>query len=123
MLTLHVGVNEELEDRATEILKAERRRLYDDRLGNPHMDELNDWFTEDQWQLRTSREVLTSIGSPGEYLDFRQGLFRRTYSPQRTRPSIADLGRPGMDPWHQLLWESFDCWAYMPGRFVRRQVA
>lgn len=81
-----------------------------------HFDDLNDWLSEEQLELRRSREVLNSLGYVGEYQI--RGVYGRAYNPLLgKRPSTRKLILPGMDPWKQLLWEELGCnWSYHPGK-------
>lgn len=138
-MKLRYGPDSELEELATEILKEDRRRRIFEAEGEREprtkwgarqpngrcgkksspetfcYDEINDWFTEDQWELRTSREILNSIGiADASYL---RGQYSRVYNPEiNRRPGPKHLLRPGMDPWRQQLWEEVEDWSYHPGR-------
>ena len=122
LLKLLVGECFELEEQATEILRAQRREIFN-RTGGWCHDEINDWFDEDQWRMRLSREVYNVLGYVGEYLHWRNHCFNRAWADKPVRPSIRHALRTGMDPWRQYLWEQIDNWSYMPGHFVRRQAA
>ena len=69
---LYQGINSDLEEQANAILR-------DGRKGVTALSEKKDYLTEEQLNLRQSREVLNSNGFPDPSI--RQGLYRRCYSP------------------------------------------
>ena len=92
-----------LEGEATDILTAERGR------GSLAQSARQDWFTEEQWLLRRSREV---------YSDFpidpmiESGLYRRAYNPlTRERPTSRRRFSLRQDPWLQFTYEDTE-WSY-----------
>lgn len=113
ILTLHCGVDPELEEKADALLMRDRQ---EHRVGGYHLDDLNGWLSEEQLDRRRSREIHNSLGYVGDYLI--HGLYRRAYNPLLgRRPTPKNLALPGMDPWRQLLWETLGGdWAYHPGR-------
>jgi len=131
-MKLRCGPDWELEELATELLRADRRESKSSgpktrrrvcrrgkyQVGDPaqfHLDEINDWLDDDQLDLRSSREILNSIGiADATYL---RGQYSRAYNPEiNRRPGPKHLLRPGMDPWRQQVWEEVDDWWYHPGR-------
>ena len=69
---LYTGTNSELEEQANAILREGRK-------GVTALSEKKDYLTEEQLNLRQSREVLNSNGFPDPSI--RQGLYRRAYNP------------------------------------------
>lgn len=69
---LYSGINNELEEQANAILREGRR-------GVTALSEKKDYLTEEQLNLRQSREVLNSNGVPDPSI--MRGLYRRAYNP------------------------------------------
>lgn len=76
------GVDEELDELATEILQEDRRRR-----GVTKHSEMKDWLSPGQIYRRQSREILPTSGVPDK--SYVSGLFHRVYNPN-TRPHIGD---------------------------------
>ena len=70
------GINFDLEAQADEILR-------EGRAGVTKLSEKKFYLTEDQLQLRQSREVLNSNGFPDPHIV--SGLYRRAYNPTAGR--------------------------------------
>lgn len=79
---LYQGINSDLEEQANAILREGRR-------GITALSEKKDYLTEEQLNLRQSREVLNSNGFPDPSI--RQGHYRRAFNPNAGR-------RPGRRP-------------------------
>jgi hypothetical protein len=96
-----------LEAQATDILIADRA-LYGKTISAKQ-----DWFTEDQWELRRSREVYSV--HPIDPL-VESGLYRRAYNPMiRTRPTCRGRFSHRQDPWLQDTYEFTD---FQPGALL-----
>lgn len=82
--SLRSGIDWELEEEATRILKQDRK----DR-GVTKQSEKRDWLTPVQLEHRLSKEIYTSVGVPDKGLF--QGIYRRAYNPnigKRPNPNI-----------------------------------
>lgn len=96
-----------LEGEATEILIADRA------LHGKAISAKQDWFTEEQWELRRNREVYSD--HPIDPL-VESGLYRRAYNPLiRKRPTSRGRLSYRQDPWLQDTYEFTD---FLHGAFL-----
>lgn len=94
---------DDLERWATDILRADRA------LHGGACSAKRDWFTPEQWALRTDREVYSGTGVIDRLVV--SGLYRRAYNPLAgTRPTRRGRLSHAQDPWRQDTYE-FIGWA------------